>query len=76
MNCRNVELAETAGSVKEKLVILLSKQDSKNIFLNNFPTAFLFCFVKDSTYKIVAYLFFSTFSLPKKTELCIFDLSF
>lgn len=57
MNCRNVELAETAGNVKGKLVILLSKQDSKNIFLNNFPSAFFF-----STYKIVAYLFFCVFT--------------
>jgi len=56
MNCRNVELAETAGNVKGKLVILLSKQDSKNIFLNNFPSAFF------STYKIVAYLFFCVFT--------------
>jgi len=35
------ELAEIAENMKQKLVILLMKQDSKNIFLNNFPSVFL-----------------------------------
>lgn len=42
MKYKDVELAETAWNGKGKLVILLTKQNSKNIFLNNFPTAFFF----------------------------------
>lgn len=42
MKYKDMELAETAGNVKGKLVILLTKHNSKNIFLNNFPTAFIF----------------------------------
>lgn len=44
MKYKDVELAETAGNVKGKLVILLTKQNSKNIFPNNFPTAAAFFF--------------------------------
>lgn len=59
MKYRDVELAETAGNVKGKLVILLKKQDSKNRSLNNFPTAFLL-FLKN-IYKMVIYLLFFFF---------------